>query len=353
MAFSATVQDESFDLNFASSKQSQEQWKSIKFQNGEAWPETLQSPLVWDPSDFQDEESFVYTLDEDEVIEITDALDGFKSLQLEYWNAKKHNFLLPTLGPRLEDLSVELHRGRGFFTLRGLDPTTFSRIENIVIFLGLSSYIAGRIGRQSLDAEGRMLNNPVIETYHPIYSTDALPFHSDVLTEVIALYCLSTAAAGGRSKISSSWKIYNELALTRPDILVALATDDWVHNTQVSWHSKPERPSYKRALLHLTVDGQIILNFSTHSLQGSPPHPRPAELPPLTARQLEALEVVEQLARKYTLVTTFLPGDIRFMNNFAMLHSRDPYQNQNGPPRHLLRLWLSSEENGVMIPESL
>ncbi|KAH9204577.1 hypothetical protein DL95DRAFT_319195, partial [Leptodontidium sp. 2 PMI_412] len=136
--------------------------------------------------------------------------------------------------------------------------------------------------------------------------------------------------ARGRSKISSSWKIYNELALTRPNILVALATDDWAHNTQ--------RPSYKRALLHLTVGGQIILNFSTHSLQGSPPHPRPAELPPLTARQLEALEVVEQLARKYTLETTFLPGDIRFMNNFAMLRSRDPYQNQNSPPRHLLRL---------------
>ncbi|KAH6714742.1 hypothetical protein BKA61DRAFT_481872, partial [Leptodontidium sp. MPI-SDFR-AT-0119] len=155
----------------------------------------------------------------------------------------------------------------------------------------------------------------------------------------------------GRSKISSSWKIYNELALTRPNILVALATDDWAHNTQVSWqcNSKTGRlTSYivpnqrdhptSGHFSHLTVGGQIILNFSTHSLQGSPPHPRPAELPPLTARQLEALEVVEQLARKYTLETTFLPGDIRFMNNFAMLRSRDPYQNQNSPPRHLLRL---------------
>ena len=42
------------------------------------------------------------------------------------------------------------------------------------------------------------------------------------------------------------------------------------------------------------------------------------------------------------------------MNNFAMLHSRDAYQNEEDEaPRHLLRLWLSSEENGMVIPDGL
>ena len=93
------------------------------------------------------------------------------ALQLEYWNTKKSNFILPTLGLKLESLSVELHRGKGFFTLRGLDPLAFTRVENIVIFLGISSYIAGRIGRQSLDPEGRMLSEYLHERHITVVLT--------------------------------------------------------------------------------------------------------------------------------------------------------------------------------------
>lgn len=56
----------------------------------------------------------------------------------------------------------------------------------------------------------------------PAYSTDKQVFHTDS-GDVIALLCLSEAAEGGQSKVSSSWFVYNELAKKRPDLIRTLA----------------------------------------------------------------------------------------------------------------------------------
>jgi len=65
------------------------------------------------------------------------------------------NFPLPGLGDRLLQLAIDLHDGKGFFVLRGLNPADYSPEDNIVIFLGISSYIAERRGKQ--DEAGNML----------------------------------------------------------------------------------------------------------------------------------------------------------------------------------------------------
>lgn len=65
------------------------------------------------------------------------------------------NFPLPGLEGQLRKFAIKLHEGRGFFVLRGLDPKMYSREDNILIFLGISSYIGAKRGRQ--DDEGRML----------------------------------------------------------------------------------------------------------------------------------------------------------------------------------------------------
>jgi len=56
----------------------------------------------------------------------------------------------------------------------------------------------------------------------PAYTSDRQVFHTDV-GDVIALFALGEAAHGGQSYLSSSWKVYNELAATRPDLIRTLA----------------------------------------------------------------------------------------------------------------------------------
>jgi hypothetical protein len=44
------------------------------------------------------------------------------------------------------------------------------------------------------------------------------------------LYALDLAPEGGRTLVSSSWQLYNELAVKQPDVLQTLA-DNWVLDT--------------------------------------------------------------------------------------------------------------------------
>jgi len=60
----------------------------------------------------------------------------------------------------------------------------------------------------------------------PAYTTDHQVFHTDS-GDIVSLYCLHPAAKGGESKLASSWRVYNEIAKTRPDLIKVLA-EPWV-----------------------------------------------------------------------------------------------------------------------------
>ena len=74
------------------------------------------------------------------------------------------------------------------------------------------------------------------------------------------------AAEGGQSKLSSSWRIYNELAETRLDLIATLA-EDWVAEKSVSI-----RPCCQSGASHGIAD--------TADSFGNPEHPYYKRPPP-------------------------------------------------------------------------
>lgn len=67
----------------------------------------------------------------------------------------RDNFPLPTLGLRLDKIRRDVHDGKGFGAIRGLDPQKYSIEDLTILHLGMQSYIANRHGRQ--DKKGNML----------------------------------------------------------------------------------------------------------------------------------------------------------------------------------------------------
>jgi len=63
------------------------------------------------------------------------------------------NFPLPTIQYLLADITTDIHYGRGFSVLRGLDPFRYTAEDNMLLFLGISSYIGNRRGRQGQGGE--------------------------------------------------------------------------------------------------------------------------------------------------------------------------------------------------------
>jgi hypothetical protein len=62
---------------------------------------------------------------------------------------------------------------------------------------------------------------------HGIHSNRELIFHTEIITDILALFVNQTALHGGESLLAPVWSIYNELAKTRPDVLWTLSRPEW------------------------------------------------------------------------------------------------------------------------------
>lgn len=229
----------------------------------EGFPHRLDSDLVWDNTDITGRYNCVYELSGREVEEIECALKHFKctsslsdtnedevhnlilsitALNKDLGYIDQETFPLPTLHTALRGISNEIHNAIGFKVLRGLPVARHTREDNIIIYAGVSSHVAPIRGRQDERFEGRPAdvvlnhikdmsnivdagNTGASKIAAPAWTTEKQVFHTDA-GDIIALLCLETAAQGGESKLSSSWRVYNELAQTRPDLIRTL-TEPW------------------------------------------------------------------------------------------------------------------------------
>lgn len=139
-----------------------------------------------------------------------------------------NTFPLPTLGKALGELSREVHSGRGFSVLRGIPVAKYSREDNVIIYAGVSSYVGPLRAIQDQNSGVVSHIKDLSKTHDPMsigapaWTTDKQVFHTDI-GDIISLFALETAAEGGTSMISSSWKVYNYLAENRPDLIKTLS----------------------------------------------------------------------------------------------------------------------------------
>lgn len=85
---------------------------------------------------------------------------GRADLGLDGSKVGRDNFELPSLGRKLQQLSLDIHEGRGFSAIRGLNPADFSVEDLTLAYMGVSAHIADMRGRQ--DRKGNMLGMSVV-----------------------------------------------------------------------------------------------------------------------------------------------------------------------------------------------
>ncbi|KAI0115734.1 hypothetical protein GGR51DRAFT_360692 [Nemania sp. FL0031] len=313
----------------------------------QGWPTKLEGPLVWGKDDFQDESEYIYYLTDADKAEIRGALECFKEQGLDGSEVSAETFPLHGLRDRLKAIRNEVYEGRGFVILRGLDPKAYVIEDMTIVYLGISSYVGERRGKQ--DQRGSMLMHVIRrnDERDGQYSEDK-PFHTDTVTDCLCLFTQSLAATGGCSILASSWKVYNELAATRPDLIHVLAERDWPFDT---FGRSP--PFYERALMYYHK-GKLITSFSRRLLVGHLPfEARTPGIRGLTERQAEALDAVHFTAKRHEIKPTIVEGDLRFINNMGILHRREAFENNASNARHLIRIWLNNEMWCWKLPRDL
>lgn len=149
------------------------------------------------------------------------------------------------------------------------------------------------------------------------------------------------------------WRLWlnrngTSIRTTLPYILLHFIISDV--SSRRSLHTKLER----RPLL-FNHGGHIILNFGRNRILGQddPGHRRINGIPAVTPLQMEALEMVQALGEKYQLKMVMHPGDLTFINNWGVLHSRDAFQDSESRTRYLVRMWIKNEELSWTLPRTL
>ena len=241
-------------------------------------------------------------------------------------------FPLPTLHQTLREVSRELHLGHGFKVIRGIPVDRYSRKDNLIVYAGLSSHIAPLRARQDHQYNGKpadvVLNHiKDLSTSHtnigaPAYTADKQVFHTDA-GDIVSLFALATSAEGGKSRLASTWRVYNELAATRPD-LIATLSQDWLAEDfgktgatakPLLFHQQPTEVSPQR----------VILQYARRYFTGFGALPRSPAIPPISEAQAEALDALHFLGEKYNVGLDFRKGDIQYVNNLAIFHARDGF----------------------------
>lgn len=288
-------------------------------------------------------------------------------------------FPLPTLHATLRGLSRELHQGHGFFVLRNLPIATHNRADNIAIYAGVASHIAPLRGRQDSHYKGQpadMVLNHVKDLSatselstvgSPAYTSDAQVFHTDS-GDIVSLLCLSEAADGGTSRLASTWRVYNELAATRPDLVHTLTAPWPFENFGKGGAVTPQEKCSLRPLMYYQPatsssnkanpsqqqqPDRILLQYARRYFTGFGALPRSADVPPLSEAQAEALDALHFLGKRFSVGLEFRAGDAQFVNNLACFHARDAFRDDEGQRRHLVRLWLRDPEFAWDTPHEL
>ncbi|KAH8203937.1 hypothetical protein TruAng_001879 [Truncatella angustata] len=329
----------------------------------DGFPEQLKGDLVWEGDTVGKTYDWTFVLNEDQLDEVDHAVKHFKSLGVPIGYISTETFPLPALHVELRRLSNELHSGYGFFVIRGLRVEQYTREENLIIYAGVSSHIAPQLGRQDHKFNGEPADvvlahiKDLSSTQNgqigsPAYTTDKQVFHTDS-GDIVSLFALATAAEGGASKLTSTWRVYNEIAKTRPDLIHTLS-QDWDQEV----FEKADKQWTKRPLLFNfpptnTTPQRVTLQYGRRYFVGYGALPRSSDIPPITEAQAEALDTLHFLGDKFCVNTNFQKGDIQYINNLAIFHARDGYTDTEDKKRHLLRLWLRDPENAWETPDVL
>ncbi|KAI0828766.1 Clavaminate synthase-like protein [Hypoxylon sp. FL0890] len=316
------------------------------------FPALIEGPETWSGRDPDKSKVHVFELCNSDAPVIREGLQGFHELELDGDEVNRERFPLPSLQERLDRCAFEVHRGRGICIIRGLNPKWYSIEDNIIILLALASYVGDQRGVQN--SKGDMLSH-VTESKswtvpkdrrHGIHTNDSLPYHNDMGCEILAMQVRDRAEVGGYTCVASMATIYNDLLQSNPWVLHALAKDNWPIQT-----SRKDPPFVLCPLLEFQAN-RLLISMDPARI-GPHPRVRNSSIPHLTLEQQEALAVLQGMARKHQLRLETQPGDIVFINNLALLHARESYQDSASSSRHLVRLWLRNTQLGWPIPPSM
>lgn len=300
--------------------------------------ERFAGPFVWNGPEIQTATDWVFHLSPVVLAEIDEALEAANKRGLTLDDMTPDDFPLPSFVDDIARIDHTLLSGRGAVRIRGLTVDRYGDDDLGLIFWGLGSALGVGVSQSYKgDRLGHVIDIGEPGRYYTVGGE--LEMHMDPV-DVVGLLCLRKAVKGGESRIASSSAVHNVVAEERPDLLPYLYRG-------FHYSSRPaDLPAGAPAFTphRLPVFQRIGDMPACFYLPIAVRNAADTQGVDMTDAEREALEFVGQVAARpgMYLEMDLQPGDIQFLNNRLVMHSRADYEDPPDPSlkRHLLRLWL-------------
>ncbi|KAL4742829.1 hypothetical protein BDV11DRAFT_180162 [Aspergillus similis] len=319
----------------------------------EDFPKSISGRTLWKAEDYKDApEKWTHRFTAEEIEELSATADAFLASKTPLTGISKSNFPLPKLSTLLYSLRDDLLNGKGFILFKGFPVQEWGNHKSAVAYMGLGTYLGYFVSQNS---RGHVLGHvkdlgedPTQIDSVRIYRTNARQyFHADD-SDIVGLLCIARALEGGESDIVSTHHVYNTLAAERPDVLKTLIEPIWYFDRKGET-SKGQEEYIRTSVIYLERgdNPRVYTKWDPYYVRSLKRFSDAGLIPPLSDRQTEALEVLEQTCQRLSLHMILEVGDIQFVSNSHVLHARTAYKDYAppAPRRHLMRLWLSTPES--------
>lgn len=324
--------------------------------------QALVGPSLWSGEELAASRDWRFELTAPMIAELEGALAAVKRRGLAWESLAPGDFAAPQTAALLSQVSEMLESGRGVALLSGLPVERYEEADLRRLWYGLGLLMGTPVSQSNAGLRMKVIHDEgmgaatvhgKIETqggtflgaYSRAVSTGALRFHTD-RTDVVALLCASPSASGGDSKVVSTLALHNALLARRPDL------------AELLWQPYPrsrlgEELGGERMHYMLPIFGERAGHFTSHysrTFIEASQHQEAA--PRLTPAQIEALDLLHELAEPLCYRMALQAGDMQFVNNHVVYHARDAFENDqgSGAVRRLYRLWLAMP-NSRPLPE--
>ncbi|MGH6769902.1 MAG: TauD/TfdA family dioxygenase [Xanthobacteraceae bacterium] len=307
-------------------------------------------PAGWTADSLKDVSRWTCRISAGDADELEAAVAAVRRNGVNMVDIKKDDFPLSAFADVLTDVRRELMDGRGIVIMQDFPVDRFNREGAAIAYIGLGAHLGQTMSQNKLGhilGHVKDLGGDYADPNTRGYMTNAeMRFHTDAC-DYVGLLCLQTPMSGGASRIASSVTVYNTMLARRPELVEALCGD---YCRSRSGEISPGDLPYFAQPIFSFQDGYFSATGAGAVIDKAQKLPG---VPKFTPVQAEAIEVYRSTVDELALDIEFQRGDIQFLNNFVMLHTRREYRDwpQSERKRHLLRLWLF-DPNGRPIPKA-
>ena len=305
----------------------------------------LEPACEWRAGDVADPAAWTETFSPAEISELEAAMAHARTVSADFLDIGVDDFPLPTLSRRLAAIEKELMDGRGFALLRGLPRERWSNDDMCLAYWGIGAHL-GRPWPQNhhghllgdVTDQGKSWDDPTARGNE--LGGIGLDFHCDG-SDLVGLLCLRNGISGGASAVANSVALHNDLVRERPDLAAELYQPQ---PYDMRGEQRPGARGWYPMPVFTEHGGRLFVRLIRAYILASQRH---EDAPRLTEAAREGLEWLQTRAQSgaYSVVMDFRPGDMQFINNYHVLHGREPYTDDRaaGQVRHLKRLWLETD----------